>query len=209
MDELSKAFEDKIDYLISLPRAFTAYDVTISLRNDGHHVKHSEIRKLVHKFYDDGFMGPHYTSELRDFGSYKSVLFYNVVDGYDVYKPICKTYTDTDTDTDTDDDTDTSSTDIRKRNKQPKEDHLYNAKLTSDGRLNIPVKLVRKANFLKSVDIHLVNNELHLMNGSNNKGAVTTVCNTGWDLRVPAHCIKMLNKDEFTVKVEDGIIIVE
>lgn len=142
---------DKINDFINRLKSFTAFDITTSLRNDGERVEHHDVKDEVHYFHNNG-MDYSYERKLVTVGGKKAFLYYHITADIDEYEPVKATYKkDSFSRPST---TSSVSSTTNSRNKQPKNDILNNAKVRLDGRLNIPMILIKKAG-LKNKNIKI------------------------------------------------------
>lgn len=216
---------DKVSELTTNESMFTAYDVTVSLRNDGHFVKHSDVKRVVHDLYDNQDMDPSYDRTLATVPgtSVQAYLYHHVSSDTDEYEPVAKNYSGKGT-------IQTTSAPITKapmpgslpkgsKNKQPVDGVLENAHLANDGRLNIPKRIIDESDLNGQVQIVKVDDEDLLWicedmdeydDGEVSLELVGTVTITdGYDVRISSGIMSKMSNSTFKIIADDDRIVIE
>jgi hypothetical protein len=67
--------ESLVDACVSQRIMFTAYSLTVAIRNTNEFLLHEDSRRVVHKMYDDGTIGVDYTRSMVDLGGAKGACY--------------------------------------------------------------------------------------------------------------------------------------
>lgn len=133
---------DMVEEFTIMNTSFTAYDITISLRNSGVHINHSEVRKKVHDAYHDDKMDSGYEKTAMKLPNGKrAFVYHHITADLDDYESVVP-----------------ANTNIQPmvavphnpkvKNCQPVNGVLIDARAKSDGRLTIPKTLIKDCGLL-------------------------------------------------------------
>lgn len=190
--------KNKIIELTDKLKLFTAYDVTISLRNDGHHIEHVDVKKEINDLFNNNDFNPNYTREVITIQGNTAWLYKTTFSTVDDYLPFDKTY-----------DKVPNSQPIKTniRNKQPVDDSLLGCFTDKKNRLNIPKKLINK--LFKSNDVYIVcdKNSIKLFNKDKRDSSYMQMKNGS--IRLPGKVTDFLNTMNFDIVLESDHILIK
>jgi hypothetical protein len=204
-----------IDELLNKNEMFTAYDVTVHLRNSGEHVEHHDIKSEVHDLYAVGQLTDISRTVITIPGTHhKAYLYYNSdLDNDDLlaYSSIIPTYTSKTNSAKTNS-TKTNSVNTTRniRNRQPRNGLLEGAKADAKGCLNIPSSMVREmfSEYNYNVDAYKVDYTVDkIIVSAHLYGKTPMLGSTNTRDRIRIN-IKPLGKNEFRIEMVDGDIVI-
>jgi len=202
---MTASISSKVNELTSDEKMFTAFDVTVSLRNDGEHIEHKDVKQIVHEIYENQDMDPAYdrTAITVPNTNVQAFLYYHITSDPDDYEPIKKNYIPI---------TKSQKTTTKGlRTKQPVDGSLDDAMPTSEGRLNIPSKLIKDAGLDgKVVDICYNGLEI-IITPKRNKNHISRRECKAQDFRLSSGVMSYINvnKNVFEIKTDGKVIIVK
>lgn len=222
--------KDKIEEFVTANKMFSAYDITLSLRNGGMRVSHRDVRRICHAclaaedIFDDCW-----TRTMHDVpGTTASAYIFHHEIAHDLedYEPVQKDYQD-----------DPGhvhpigmvpTTNIKqalvsprkqgKRNKQPKNGSLNGAMTSADGRLYIPAALARQAKLKGKLVAFLVgNDEIFVTNKQQARVDGWSICtdvsnevdlhsDDHHNIRIPAKLTQKIGKASFDIVVDGSYV---
>lgn len=182
---------DKISELTTDESMFTAYDVTISLRNDGHHVEHSDVKKIVHYLFDNQDMNPNYdrTSIIVPGTNSNALLYYHVSSDIGEYEPVEKNYILTD-------------------------GNKTKYTVTIEGRLNIPARMIDISGLNGNVvAVYSENNEIIIVDKKDDSLVGKKILKIGlcrrYDFRIPKSVLENISSNNsFSIKADKNRITI-
>lgn len=209
-DQVSEWQDDRIQ--------FSAYDITVALRNSGVRISHSLVKQVVHDLYTNGEMDPGYERTLTSIPgtNQQAFVYHHLTDDVNDYEPVKKTYDSGTGGTATA--TAPSATAVKPstvtrigiRNKQPVNDVLSTAYPKYDGSLTIPAILVKKAGlFNKGYRIVEENGCTIVTSVNSTKVGDDHPCRTNSVIVVYRKNLRHLNKGVYKVSLKGDDIYVE
>jgi len=211
-DQINEWTDDKI--------MFTAYDVTVALRNGGERVKHSDIKTIVHDLYVQGEMDTGYSRQMVNVPgtNAQAFLYLHVISDPDEYEPIKATYQKNSPiasrpNAGIPSVSSVKSTTVNRvgdRNRQPINDTLDPAYPKYDGRLTIPRVLIKKAGlFQRNYRVIEENGATRLTHPSaSNDGEILNPKSDG-TIEVPRKHLKHLNNATYKISLKGDDIYVK
>lgn len=199
--------KEAIEELINQAEMFTAYDVTIHLRNNGEHVEHYDVKSEVHDLYAVGQLTSIDRTIITIPGTvHKAYLYYSDslehddLLGYSSVKP---TYAKGQK-------VAVAIVTRNKRNRQPRNGLLEGAKADSKGHLNIPTSMVREMfSEYNGVDAYKVDHETDkIIVSAQLYGKKPMLDSAGTSRNRIRIDVQSLGKDEFNIEMVDGDIVI-
>lgn len=193
-DQISEWTDDNI--------MFTAYDVTIALRNSGERVDHKDVHSIVHKMYNDQDFHTSYdkTSITVPGTNVNAFLFYHINTDIDDYEPVKPTYPTATSKSPT---ISTLTQRVGVRNKQPINGILSCAYPKYNGSLTIPSKLLISSGLKgKEVAITIKPNKI-IISSSINADPISEIKKPKADdvLILSRKILKSLSKNTYTISL--------
>lgn len=197
-DQITEWTDDKI--------MFSAYDVTIALRNGGERISHDHVKGVVHNLFTNSEMDSGYSRAMITIPgtTNKAFVYHHITSDLDEYEPVKATYTSNSdpSQTVTSNVSPTIVQRIGDRNKQPVNDVLDKAYPAHDGRLNIPMTFIKKAGlFNKKFSIVKEQNRV-IVTKETSDGTVVKPTSSSAIIVSKIH-IKHLNKGVYKISLDD------
>lgn len=199
----TNTIKQKVEEFVDNNISFTAYDITVSLRNDGERVAHNDVKTVVHDIFNNEEMGHSYERELKKIPGTQNTAFvyHHLMSDVDEYKPIKRNYKTN---------KNKSSTNTRDgvRNKQPVHGILDVAYPKYDGRLTIPRKLLKDAGIFNSKYYYIKQFDTEITISDSITLGVPCSPKSDGTVEIPSKYLKPLNKSTYKIELYDGVIYV-
>lgn len=204
-DQITEWTDDKV--------MFSAYDITIALRNSGERISHDHVKGVVHNLFTNSEMDSGYSRAMITIPgtSDKAFVYHHITSDLDEYEPVKATYSTSNDPSQAVVSNTLAPTIVQRigdRNKQPVNDVLDKAYPAHDGRLNIPMTFIKKAGlFNKKFSIIKENNRVVVTKETSDGTVVKPTASSA--IIVSRTYIKHLNKGVYKIRLENKEIIIE
>ena len=207
---------DQIKKLVSDKLMFTAYDVTVAIRNGGERIKHSDVRPHVHSLFQDeeDIFGFGYEKTMTDVAGTQAFVFHPVGEDPEDHNPLPKNYTGGTPNPKVQTAPSPTPRVHGQRNRQPKNDEIKGAIPASDGRLNIPSVLLRKIDDGSGWSVVFVSNGIAIttISKANSKGVIvrTDLKNRSThNIRLQRLTLRSVCASSYNIRLDGDMVIVE
>lgn len=199
--------EQKIKELTDSRSMFTAYDVTVSMRNDGERVKHNDVKVVVHEMFDKCEMEPGYLRKLTDIPNTnnQALLYHHVMSDTDEYEPVKATYKQNNDDKKQ---TKPNKRTTKGRNCQPTDGYLDHAFPKSNGKLNIPMSIIKEVGLFNKKFGITINNDHLAISSDIDCDKINHIDSPHKDgtIEIPKRFLQHLGKSSYKIKLEGNEI---
>lgn len=199
---IQQKIEDQVSEWTDGQTMFTAYDVTVALRNSGERVSHNDVKNVVHQLHQSGKMDAGYEKTMVQVPgtNAKAFLYHHLTADTDEYEPIAPTYQKSKPSS-------LKPTIVQRtssKNAQPSNDILDPAFPKQDGRLTVPMILIKKAGLFRK-NYRVVMEPARIIITSNNNPSYTSgdvlMPQAQGVIELPRKYTKHLNKGSYKISL--------